>query len=33
MDGRAVKVGYKGDQIKIGDLFNGSYLVDFQKGL
>ena len=33
MDGRAVKVGYEGDQIKIGDLFNGSYIADFQKGL
>ena len=33
MDGRAVKVGYEGDQIKICDLFNGSYIADFQKGL
>ena len=24
MDGRAVKIGNEGDQIKIGDLFKGS---------
>ena len=30
MDGRAVKVGYESNQIKIADLFNGSYIVGFK---
>ena len=33
MNGRAVKVGYESNQIKIADLFNGSYIPDFQKAL
>ena len=33
MDGRVIEVGYEGDQIKIADLFTGSYIADFQKGL
>ena len=32
MDGRAVKVGDEGNQIKVADVFNGSYIADFNKG-
>ena len=31
MDGRAVKVGYEGNQIKVGDPFDGSDALRFQE--
>jgi len=33
MDGRALKVLFEGYQIKIADLFNGSSIAGFQKGM
>ena len=33
MDRGVLKIGYEGNQIEIGDLFDGPYILGFLKGL